>query len=884
MGSFGVVLLNERMRWSRFVGFVATISVFLLPGWVRAGDNVFILNSYHREKALSDDTIDTIITQLQSQHPELRFLIEDMDTKRNSIADLLPCLLKFYTEKYSGADLSAVVTVDNNAFDFAMEYRQQLFPGVPIVFCGVNGFQHSVLDGVEGVTGVAEAVELDATVKVALALHPGTTHLAVVSDTTPTGRELLGEFHRFADQLPKSLQIVELVGLTTADLLKRMKELPPRTVVLRFSFFRDADGKSFRVDEQAKLITQAGLPVFDFWDEGIGLGYEGGYVVTGESQGKVVAGMLERILAGEDPDQIAVVDQSPNIPVFDKRQLLRTGADLSQLPPNAVLRFDEPSFWVRHPRLTAGLGVTFLVLFGFAVFFAALSVQRKRYADALFREQQKLRATLQSIGEGVVTTNTHGKVDQFNSVAEQWIGLPIEQVRGRSVDEVFQLKDSSTDAVIELNPNGDFPSTGSGQLLTAHGKSLPIVLTAAPISLPQESASGSVIVFRDMTRENELQQELQQVRRLDALGQLAGGVAHDFNNMLGGIMGAAEILSVELEGDQLSEFPNLILNSANCAAGLTKQLLSFAREQSVSKEPVGIHRIINDTVDVLKRTIDPRIEIDVQTEAEMDIVEGDRALLQSCLLNLGVNASHAMPSGGKLVFATRDIRMTASDSEDNSFDLEPGCYIEVRVQDTGGGIAPDIIERIFEPFFTTKEQGKGTGLGLAAVFGTVQQHAGSVAVRSKLGIGTSFDIRLPITKQPTSSPRESDNVVAGGTGVVLVVEDEVSVRRIARRTLEGIGYEVLTASNGLEAVEIYRREQKRIGVVLLDMVMPKMSGRDCFVELQRINPDVRVVSTSGYYSQDHLQEMARLGMTTQLPKPYRCEELSSAIGNAIQAG
>ena len=210
-----------------------------------------------------------------------------------------------------------------------------------------------------------------------------------------------------------------------------------------------------------------------------------------------------------------------------------------------------------------------------------------------------------------------------------------------------------------------------------------------------------------MTREHELQQETEQVRRLDALGQLAGGVAHDFNNMLGGIIGAAEILKDQIDDEDLSEFPELILESADGATELTAQLLSFARKQPVTKEPVHAHQIIHDTVGVLKRTIDRRIRIDIKAEAAKDVVQGDRTLLKSCLLNLGINASHAMPSGGTLVFATRELTLQAEDCEETSFDVVPGRYIELRVEDTGTGISPEIVERIFEPFFTTKEQGKG---------------------------------------------------------------------------------------------------------------------------------------------------------------------------------
>jgi PAS domain S-box-containing protein len=858
--------------------------VLLLPGWASAADSVLILNSYHRGKTISDETIAAIISELKPKYPGLTFLVEDMDTKRSSLERLRKPLLDFYTQKYRDVELRAVVTVDNNAFDFVMENRQTLFSGVPVVFCGFNGFEPSILDGVEGVTGVTEAIDLDATVKVALALHPNTTHLAVVCGVSHSGREILREFREYAKQLPESLQVVELNGLTAEELSAQLKGLPDSSVVLRFSFFRDSAGRSFRVDEQVGLLTEAGLPVYDFWDEGgIGSGYVGGYVVSGTGQGRVVARLLERLLAGESPEQIQVIDRSPNTAMFDKRALLRTKADMSQLPAEAVLLFDAEPFWERYRELLIGIGIAFLVLLASAVFFAVLSVQRKRHAVALSLEERKLRATLQSIGEGVVTTNTKGEVEDFNAVAERWSGFKLEDVVGRPVDEIFQLVTSDSNPVIELNSNGDSSPTTSGLLKTSDGSSLPIVRTAASISLPEGKQSGTVIVFRDMTRENELQQEIEQVRRLDALGQLAGGVAHDFNNMLGGIIGAAEILKDQIDDEDLSEFPELILESADGATELTAQLLSFARKQPVAKDYVHAHQIIDDTVGVLKRTIDRRIRISIEANAAKDVVEGDRTLLKSCLLNLGINASHAMPSGGTLLFATRELTLEAEDCEETSFDVVPGRYIELRVEDTGTGISPEVVERIFEPFFTTKELGKGTGLGLAAVFGTVQQHHGSVTVDSEPGRGTCFVVRLPLADQPAGPARTKDADIMG-QGTVLVVDDETVLQKMAAKTLEALGYEVLTASDGREAIDVYMSEQGRIDVVLLDMIMPTMNGRDCLVELKRLDPNVNVIATSGFSSPTDLQEMRRLGITAQLPKPYRRADLSKAISRAICSG
>ena len=239
-----------------------------------------------------------------------------------------------------------------------------------------------------------------------------------------------------------------------------------------------------------------------------------------------------------------------------------------------------------------------------------------------------------------------------------------------------------------------------------------------------------------------------------------------------------------------------------------------------------------------------------------------------------------MQSGGKLIFATRDLSLQSDDCEACSFDIAPGRYLELRVEDSGTGIPPEIVDRIFDPFFTTKELRKGTGLGLAAVFGTIKQHNGSVAVETELGRGTCFVVLLPLAQQQISQVQELDTSVPG-EGVVLVVDDEQLLQMVASKMLGDLGYEVLTASDGLEAIEVYRRERGRIDVVLLDMMMPRMNGQDCFVALQRIDPEVCVVAASGFSCPDELQKMSSLGLTAQLSKPYQRADLSRAVSNAI---
>jgi two-component system cell cycle sensor histidine kinase/response regulator CckA len=384
-----------------------------------------------------------------------------------------------------------------------------------------------------------------------------------------------------------------------------------------------------------------------------------------------------------------------------------------------------------------------------------------------------------------------------------------------------------------------------------------------------------IVHFQDRTEQKHAEEILRQSQKMEAMGQLAGGVAHDFNNMLGGIIGAAELLKRRVpENPEATKYTSMILEAAGRAAGLTEKLLVFSRKQTVEAVPVDLHAILRDVVAILENSIDKRVAIELDLSANESVVVGDVAQLQAVFLNLGINAAHAMPEGGRLSFRThaRDL----AEADRRLFELKPGRYIEVEVADTGSGIPPEILPRIFEPFFTTKEPGKGTGLGLSAAFGAVQQHGGSIKVYSDVGIGTCFRVLLPLTcdvgVRPTPVP-----AYFSGKGLVLVVDDEKIMRDTARALLEDVGYRVLLADDGCQALEVFRSRLGEIDWVILDMVMPCMNGKDCFFAMRSLQPDVRIVLSSGLIGGDDLDEMMAAGLTGVIRKPFRSAELYRAL-------
>ncbi len=381
---------------------------------------------------------------------------------------------------------------------------------------------------------------------------------------------------------------------------------------------------------------------------------------------------------------------------------------------------------------------------------------------------------------------------------------------------------------------------------------------------------------------SEKEKQLQQSLKNEAIGQLAGGIAHDFNNMLGGIMGGMQLLDKLLPGSEKSKkYVSLINKSVERAADLSNKLLQFSRRQSIASTAIDVHVVVNETVAILKNTIDKRILIETNLSAESNNVIGDPTQLQSVFLNLSINASHAMESGGVLRIDTQCKDLSVDDCASSSFDLTAGQFIEIVISDTGTGIPQDDVEKIFEPYFTTKEPGKGTGLGLAAVYGSIRQHNGAVSVWSELGKGTVFTILLPVNTEPVSTLQKKEELQVHGKGTILLVDDEEVMRITGRALLKGFGYTVLLAKDGKEAVNIFLQQNTQIDLVIIDMIMPVMNGRDCFMELKKIQADVPVVLASGFTRAEDLHELKHAGLAGHIKKPFSGTELSQVVAKAL---
>jgi PAS domain S-box-containing protein len=515
---------------------------------------------------------------------------------------------------------------------------------------------------------------------------------------------------------------------------------------------------------------------------------------------------------------------------------------------------------------------------------------RRRAEQARDREHALLQSVLNSIPDLISRKDADGVYRGCNAAFAGFFGLREDEVVGRTTAELF--REPEVAAV-----------TAADERLLVHGQAerLELWMTATdgrrvlfetlrvPLPGPDGKPAGLLGISRDITARRRLEEQLRQAGKLDAVGQLAGGVAHDFNNLLTAIVGNLSLAQTLLSADHpLRDLLTASEQAGWRAAELTRQLLGFARRATVRLEPADVNAAVAETIAILGRTIDPRITITARTAPDVGPVLADVGQMSQVLMNLCINARDAMPDGGVLSIETSEATVNAAHVR-RVADARPGRFVRLSVADTGPGMPPHVRDRIFEPFFTTKAPGKGTGLGLALVHGIVSQHGGWVEVDSVPGRGARFDVYLPRAEETASGPerrRGTSDDPAGAPArterpfTVLLVDDEPMIRTLGRTVLEDQGYRVLLAADGEEAVEVYRSEPGRVDLVILDLTMPRLSGRDACRRLVQIDPNVRVLLSSGY-APDTAGAVQEPGVKGFVAKPYRPGDLAAAVKNMV---
>jgi PAS domain S-box-containing protein len=511
--------------------------------------------------------------------------------------------------------------------------------------------------------------------------------------------------------------------------------------------------------------------------------------------------------------------------------------------------------------------------------------ERKRIEEDLARSESKLRTLIDAEQDCVMLLAADGTLLEMNPAGLSMIDAEsLEQVAGKSIYPlVLPEYAASMQALTDTIFHG-----GSGnlefELIGLKGTHRWVETRAVPLKSTGGEVMALLGVTRDITEHKKLEEQLRHAQKLEAVGTLTGGIAHDFNNILTSIIGYTDLLSITItENDQTRGFLDQIFAASRRAANLTQNLLAFSRRQITSPKPVNINDSIRTVENMLHRLIGEEIELRTSlSDADLTIL-ADAGQMEQVLMNLAVNARDAMPAGGTLLITTSVAEIDEHYIAHNGYG-KAGTYVVVSVKDSGSGMDARTKRRIFEPFFTTKEMGKGTGLGLSIVYGIVKQHNGYIDCESEPGKGTTFTIYFPLTIARTEQAVPARPTRhRGGTETILITDDDEGVRRITRTMLEHLGYTVIIARDGKDAVEVFTEQKDRIDLLLLDVIMPKKNGKQVFDEVRKMRPGVKAIFTSGYTA-DVISSKGMLehGMHF-ISKPASLRDLSQKIREVLDA-
>ncbi len=508
-------------------------------------------------------------------------------------------------------------------------------------------------------------------------------------------------------------------------------------------------------------------------------------------------------------------------------------------------------------------------------------VERLRHRFEEARRTEKLyRSLIHSSADAIVIYNLEGQVQYVNPAFTRLFGWTLAEVEGRRIPFVPETEKARSMEAIGRVLEGELCHGFETRRLTRDGQLLHISISASCYIDHRDRTAGMLVILRDVSRRVRMEKKLIQAQKLEAIGTLAGGIAHDFNNLLMGIQGNASLLLFNMDPDDpRREKLKNIEKYVGSGAELTRQLLGFARRGKYEVKRLDVHRLLADGSRMFGRT---RKDIRIRLDCADDLwsVDADRGQLEQVLLNLYVNAGQAMPDGGRLYIRADNRQVDAQRAE--TLQIKAGPYVMISVRDTGVGMDEALQQKIFDPFFTTKAVGRGSGLGLASAYGIIRNHGGTLAVESRSGEGAAFTIYLPASDRPAESASAPRSETTGGSGTLLLVDDEEMILDVGRQMIEALGYQAVTASSGREALALFRERGSDIRAVILDMVMPEMSGAETFDRLKRMAPDVRVLLSSGYSRRGQAEEILRRGCRGFIQKPFRIEELSRKIEEVLE--
>jgi PAS domain S-box-containing protein len=724
---------------------------------------LLILDSYHQGEAWSDNEVTGIRQAFSEAAPEAELLIERLDAKRHPKLEPLPHFRRLLAEKYGHGEHQPrlVMVLDNPALDFILAVRHELFPGVPVIFAGINNFRPELIRGREGVTGVAEDQDMVGTLRLALDLHPGTRRVLAVHDHTSSGLAVKRDMEAAMEQFREKVQVDFTPETTMEALQESLRKLPPDTVAMILSFVTDSRGRTFGRQESTALITSASpVPVYAMHETRMGAGIVGGYLLSGEEHGRQAAELALRVLAGEDPAHLPVV-QSRSRPMVDFRALQRFGIRESKLPPGSVVLYKPISFYRKYLWWIWGTLVVF-ALESALIFYLVVQRRRSRLAEASLRESEaKYKLILESSSDIVWTMNAEGLFTYISPGIQKVLGYDADLWLGKRPESFLHPDDLPVIREGIQRLMGDRMDVEGFELRVRHadGSWCWVSTNASPVLDTREDFVSAVGITRDFSVQRrleadrlEFERQLLQSQKLESLGRMAGAIAHHFNNLLAAAMGNLEMALEDLaEGRRgVAEEVMEAIKAGRRASKLTRMLTSYLGHSSEERQILDLSAFCREAMPLLRLSMPDRVELKTELEEGGFLIEAVPDQVHQILVNLCSNAWEAIGEGkGEVHVALRTVRaedLAGWRYSPAGWQPSEPAYVCLSVSDNGCGIPTSDRDRIFDPFFSTRFTGRG--LGLPVVLGGVRALGGAVSFKSEVGVGSVFRVLLPFAALP----------------------------------------------------------------------------------------------------------------------------------------
>jgi PAS domain S-box-containing protein len=870
------------MRILKFLTLLLLL-LFLLPA-LSSGQklkkNVLYLNSYHDGYQWSDQVLEGVRSVLLESNFKVDLQIEYMDAKKYNYEYIKPRLYTLYKEKFRDESFDIIIVSDNDALNFIQEYRDELFPNIPVVFCGINGIETIDLSK-PNITGAIENFDLAHTLQIARKLHPDKKRMIVFGDDSVTGHAIAQQVEKQVKISDPDLEVEFWFSLSVEETKKRIEKLSNDTFLFFTPWYQTIKGRFYTTEEVMKEIyAHSSVPLYTTWEFLLGHGVVGGSLLSGSQHGSIAANMALRILNGEPADSIPIAIEPTGIYMFDYEVMKRLNIDQSLLPENASIINSPRSFYELSKELFWTIMVSFLLLLTALMSLLIAMTERRKVERKALEQLSFLETLMDTIPQLVSWKDVNGQYLGANRSFIEFFGVEtlenMKQMTARDVisDLDYSTWSSNTDKAVVTQQKA-FRKIRR-KLIDHSGSPGWLEVNKVPLLDQAGRIVGILSTAENITKEQNLEKQLIQSQKMEAIGTLAGGIAHDFNNILTSIINSTELALGDVEPQSQTAKDLLrVLKAARRGGRVVKQILSFSRPSSEGFQPTDIAVVIQEVLSLIDASLPANISVDVDISHNNMIVDSDPTQIHQVILNLCTNAFHALRAkGGVLQLKLEDAHL---DNEKAAvMNIPPGEYVKMIVSDSGHGIDANIIDNIFDPFFSTKDITEGTGLGLAVVHGIVKGHKGGIQVQSHPGEGTTFEIFLPKSGiTDILSDHEAVMTPADNLSILFVEDDEDQLNSVPR-ILREMGHKVVAIQDPLVAIQRARSKPRDIDIIISDYDMPSMNGTQLAEEL----PELPVILVSG--REDAITAAKfHSNIVKILIKPYDRHDLKMALSTKL---